>query len=158
MEIKKTVYVQNEDRFIYKIADLEMRADGWLNIWLDLVCGIDYINADESNATGYVGKENFVEEIQHEIYSCDIMNESVTQALEFHGFKVIEGLPTIHGARNIETLSAAVEKYNELQTDESARLDWWGDVIDNLNDMQDEKEIEKAIAEINEKIELLKKA
>lgn len=96
MEIKKTVYVQNEDRFIYKIADLEMRADGWLNIWLDLVCGIDYINADENNATGYVGKENFVDEIQHEFYSCDIMNESVTQALEFHGFEVIEGLPTIY--------------------------------------------------------------
>lgn len=96
MEIKKTVYVQNEDKYIYKIADLELRADGWLNIWLDLVCGIDYINADESNATGYVGKENFVEEIEHEFYSCDIMNESIIQALEFHGFKLIEELPTIY--------------------------------------------------------------
>lgn len=96
MEIKNKVYAQNEDGFIYKIANLEMRADGWLNLSLELVCGVDYINADESNATGYVSKENFVEEIQHEIYSCDIMNESITQALEFHGFKVIEELPTIH--------------------------------------------------------------
>lgn len=96
MEIKKAVYVQNEDGFIYTVANMEMRADGWLNIWLDLVCGVDYINADESNAVGYVGKENFVEEIEHEFYACDIMNESVTQALEFHGFKVIEELPQTH--------------------------------------------------------------
>lgn len=96
MEMNKTIYVENADKFIYKVADLELRADGWLNIWLDLVCGYDYINADESNATGYVGKENFVEEIEHELYACDIMNESITQALEIHGYKVIKELPHIH--------------------------------------------------------------
>lgn len=96
MEINKKIYVQNADKFIYKVADLELRADGWLNIWLDLICGLDYINADESNATGYVGKENFVEEIEHEFISCDMMNESITQALEYHDYTIIEELPQIH--------------------------------------------------------------
>ena len=91
MEINKKIYVQNADKFIYKVADLELRADGWANIWLDLVCGIDYINADEGNALGYVSKENFVEEIEHEFISCDMMNESITQALEYHGFTVVKG-------------------------------------------------------------------
>lgn len=96
MEINKKIYVQNADKFIYTVADIELRADGWANIWLDLVCGIDYINADESNALGYVSKENFVEEIEHEFISCDMMNESIKQALEYHGYTVIEELPQIH--------------------------------------------------------------
>lgn len=94
MEINKKIYVQNADKFIYTVADIELRADGWANIWLDLVCGIDYINPDESNAQGYVGKENFVEET--EIITCDMMNESITQALEYHGYTVIKELPQIH--------------------------------------------------------------
>lgn len=96
MEINKKIYVQNTDNFIYTVTDVELRVDGWLNIGLDLVCGIDYINADESNALGYVGKENFVDEIQQDFISCDMMNESITQALEYNGYTVIEELPTIH--------------------------------------------------------------
>lgn len=157
MKFNKTVYVKNAENFIYKVENLEMRADGWANIWLELVCGIDYINADESNAQGYVGKEHFVAEIQNELIAGDMMNESITQALEFHGYKVIEELPQIHRAGNIDKLSAEVERYNELQTEESELLDWWNDVIDNISDMHDEKEIEQAIAEINARIEQLKK-
>lgn len=115
MEITKTIYVENADKFIYKVADLEMRADGWLNIWLDLVCGVDYINADESDVLGYVGKENFVEEIEHELISCDMMKESITQALEFHGYSVIEELPTIHKKRgDAIMLREQIEEYLEM--------------------------------------------
>ena len=96
MKINKNIYVKNAESFIYKVADIETRVDGWLNIGLELVCGIDYINADESDARGYVGKENFVEEIESDLITCDMMNESITQALEYHGYTVIEELPQIH--------------------------------------------------------------
>lgn len=98
MNINKKVYVKNEENFIYTVANLEMRVDGWLNIELELVCGIDYISADESDARGYVGKENFVEEIENDTITCDMMNESITQALEYNGYTIIEELPTIHKA------------------------------------------------------------
>lgn len=96
MQINKTIYVENEERLIYKVAALELRADGWLNVELEFVCGFDYINADESNAQGYVDKENFIDEVEHEFISCDLMNESLIQALEYHDYKVIEQLPQIH--------------------------------------------------------------
>lgn len=94
--MEKVTYVK-QDGMIYKIEEIEMRKDGWLNITLELVCGYDYIDVDGSNAQGFVGKDNFVEEAEFEYISCDIMNESITAALEYNGYKIIEKLPTIHG-------------------------------------------------------------
>lgn len=91
-----TYVMHTEDKMIYKLQT-EMRADGWLDLTLELVCGWDYIDADESDAQGFVGKEYFVEEAEFEYLSCDIMNESIMQVLNENGLKVIEKLPTIHG-------------------------------------------------------------
>lgn len=96
MEIKKTVYVEDEFNFIYKMADVELRADGWLNITLKLVCGIDYINPDASDVRGYVDNKNFIEEAQCEIFTCDIMNESINEAIKYNGYKKIKKLPKIN--------------------------------------------------------------
>lgn len=56
----------------------------------------------------------------------------------------------------IDLLSQAVDEYNELQKDEAKRLDWWSDVVDNLSDTTDEKEIEAAIAAIKNETKKLK--
>lgn len=95
-----TYVMHTEDKMIYKLQK-EMRADGWLDLTLELVCGWDYIDADESDAQGFVGKEYFVEEAEFEYLSCDIMNESIMQVLNENGLKVIEKLPTIHGQRGL---------------------------------------------------------
>lgn len=42
----------------------------------------------------------------------------------------------------IDLLSQAVDEYNELQKDEAKRLDWWEDIVDNLSDTSDEREID----------------
>lgn len=93
MEIKKKIYVKNADKFIYTVAEIEVREDGLLNVWLDFVCGID---ADKSEL-GYIGKGNFGWLIENEFIICDIMNDSLTQALKMNGYEVIEELPQIHG-------------------------------------------------------------
>ena len=95
-KMKKTYVMHIEDKMIYKL-EKEMRVDGWLDLTLELVCGWDYINADENDEQGYVGKEYFVEEAEFEYLSCDIMNESIMQVLNENGLKVIEKLPKIHG-------------------------------------------------------------
>ena len=82
---------------IYKIAERTMREDGWLDITLKLICGYDYIDVDGSDVEGFVGKDNFVEEAEFEYLSCDIMNESIKEVLEYNGFEIIEKLPKIQG-------------------------------------------------------------
>lgn len=95
--MKKETYVRQGSKMIYKIAELELRSDNWVNITLELVCGWDYIDADGSDEHGFVGKENFVEEAEFEYLSCDIMNESVMQVLNENGYHKIKNLPTIRG-------------------------------------------------------------
>lgn len=56
----------------------------------------------------------------------------------------------------VDLLSQAVDEYNELQQDETKRLDWWEDVVDNLSDTTDEKEIAAAIAAIKNETKKLK--
>lgn len=96
MQNNKTFYVENDEKMVYKVTNLELRADGWLNISLEFVCGFDYIKADENNEQGYIGKENFVNVTEHDLIACDVMNESIVQALEYHNYKVVENLPKIY--------------------------------------------------------------
>lgn len=56
----------------------------------------------------------------------------------------------------VDYLMQAVDEYNELQEDEAKRLDWWEDVVDNLSDTSDEKEIARVIATIKYQTEKLK--
>lgn len=94
--MKNTYVMHTEDKMIYKLRK-ELRADGYLDLTLELVCGWDYIDADGSDQQGYVGKDFFVEEAEYEYLTCDIMNESIMQVLSDNGLKVIEKLPKIHG-------------------------------------------------------------
>lgn len=97
--MKNTYVMHTEDKMIYTLKK-EMRADGWIDLTLELVCGWDYINADESDAQGFVGKDNFVEEAEFEYLSCDIMNESIIQVLAENGYRVIENIPTYQKGRS----------------------------------------------------------
>lgn len=56
----------------------------------------------------------------------------------------------------INHLMEVVEEYNELQQDESKKLDWHNDVIDNINDLNDEKEIRQFIKDGEAEIQALK--
>ena len=56
----------------------------------------------------------------------------------------------------IDLLMQTVDEYNELQDDEEKRIDWWEDVVDNISDTGDEKEIEHVIATIKNEIKKLK--
>lgn len=56
----------------------------------------------------------------------------------------------------IDLLIQTVDEYNELQEDEAKRLDWWEDVVNNISDTSDEREIERVIATIKNEIKKLK--
>lgn len=56
----------------------------------------------------------------------------------------------------IDLLIQTVDEYNKLQEDEAKRLDWWEDVVDNISDTGDEKEIERVIATIKNETKKLK--
>lgn len=51
-------------------------------------------------------------------------------------------------------LMKEVEEYNEIASEEN-RLDWWNDIVDNI-DMNDEESLEQAYAEVKSKIIKLK--
>jgi len=58
----------------------------------------------------------------------------------------------------LNDLIIAVEKYNELQEDETKQLDWWNDVMDNIHCITDAKEIKYMLDGLNKEIEKLRGA
>lgn len=96
MKFSKKLYVENDERMIYQLKDIELHGNGLAYLYLDLVCGYDYIDPDYSDSQGYVDKNRFVEGVQHEIVSCDILAESITKALNNDGYKIIVNLPKIY--------------------------------------------------------------
>ena len=95
MKFDKQLFVENDDRMVFELKDIELMGNGLAYLYLDLVCGYDYIDPDNSNEQGYVDKSNFVKEAQHEIVSCDVMAESFVNALNNDGFTIREKLPKI---------------------------------------------------------------
>lgn len=95
MKFSKQLFVENSDHLIYELKDIELKENGLAYLYLDLVCGYDYVDPDNSNEQGYVDNSKFVEEVQHEIVSCDVMKESLITALNNDGFSVINALPKI---------------------------------------------------------------
>lgn len=96
MKFSKQLYVENDDKMVYQLMDIELYGNGLAYLYLDLVCGYDYVAPDYSNQQGYVDKSKFVESVQHEVVSCDIMAESIVNALNNDGYHIIKTLPKIH--------------------------------------------------------------
>lgn len=95
MKFSKQLFVENSDHLIYKLKDIELMENGLAYLYLDLVCGYDYVDPDNSDKQGYVDKSKFVEEVQHEIVSCDILAESMVEALKNDGFDILKALPKV---------------------------------------------------------------
>ena len=93
----KTIYVKNDEEFIYKVASFETYDNTdtiYLN--LELVAGINYINPDESDIVNYVPANRFTEDIQNETVVQYLFKEGMTKALEETGYRIIEKLPKIY--------------------------------------------------------------
>lgn len=58
----------------------------------------------------------------------------------------------------LNDLITAVEKYNELQTNEANCLHWYKDVLSKINCITDEKEIKYMLDGLNKEIEKLRGA
>lgn len=89
--LRGELHVISEDKLIYKVESyrqLDSSEIGYVYN-LELVAGYDYINPDYSDMQGYVSKENFVEDIHLEQITFYPMSETLTEALEDNGYKVI---------------------------------------------------------------------
>lgn len=96
IKFSKQLFVENRDNLIYELKDIELKENGLAYLYLDLVCGYDYVDPDNSDIRGYVDKSNFVEEVQHEIVSCDVIEESLRQAFNLDGYNIRKKLPKIY--------------------------------------------------------------
>ena len=86
---KKSIYVKNDEEFIYKVASFETYDNTdtiYLN--LELVAGIDYINPDESDTVNYVAADRFTEDIQNETVTQYLFKEGMFEALEESGYRI----------------------------------------------------------------------
>lgn len=95
MKFSNPLYVENGEKMIYQLTDIELKENGLAYLYLELVCGYDYINPDNSNIQGYVDKSKFSDDIQHEIVSCDILAESMIQALNNDDFYVLKDVKNV---------------------------------------------------------------
>ena len=92
LKFNANIHVINEEKRIYKIVSTEERMcsdDIILSFNLELVAGYEYINADESNAQGYVSKEAFLENVQWDSFTVSPLTESLGGRLEEEGYKVV---------------------------------------------------------------------
>lgn len=90
--IKNSIHVLHaEDNLIYRIDSLrELGSSGLGFLYtLELVAGYDYINPDYSNAQGYVGKDNFVDDVHSVDFTVYPLEESLGERLKEEGFEVI---------------------------------------------------------------------
>lgn len=95
-DLSKQIYVENRDNLIYEVKSIDLHPNAMAYLHLDLVCGYDYVDPDNSDLQGYVDKSNFVEEVQHETISCDFINESLRIAVSLDGYNIRKELPKIH--------------------------------------------------------------
>ena len=89
-------YYYKNDNGIYKISDIKLETSDYGIIYLNLVCGYDYINPDVNDIQGYVQADRFIDDIQTEMHSWYYLTESLNQCLIENGFEILEKIPIIH--------------------------------------------------------------
>lgn len=82
------LYVQNDSKMVYEVT-LKHINDLYCNLQLDLICGWDYIS-EELDIQGYVGADNFVEDVQYEVYTLYPLSETIIERLEEEGLKRVD--------------------------------------------------------------------
>lgn len=95
-ELSKQIYVENRNNLIYEVKSIDLQPNAMAYLHLDLVCGYDYIDPDNSDLQGYVGNDKFIEEVQHDMLSCDLLTESITTTLNDNGYRILNELPKIY--------------------------------------------------------------
>jgi len=98
--IKKSIttfYAKDENKRIYKVeTQTENNNTEYIYINLYLVCGYDYIDADNNDVQGYILANNFTEDVQYDGMICYIVDESIKACLVDNGYTIIDTLPTIY--------------------------------------------------------------
>ena len=79
---EKLVYLVNEFETYYNYEALQ--------IHLELVAGWDYVNPDENDIQGWVGAENFIEEVQDEYINQYFLKEGMHEALTENGYTILK--------------------------------------------------------------------
>lgn len=103
-------YVMNPDeKLVYKVNEFEVYYNSEaIHIYLELVAGWDYVNPDENNIQGWVGAENFVEDIQSEIVTQYFLKEGMEEALTENDYTILkeENIPM--------SLQKIIDKHEEI--------------------------------------------
>jgi len=79
-----------ERNMIYKVSmgSVEQdRRNPYMEVNLDLVCGWDYTDIDNSDTQGWCSPNNFTEDVQYLTHVCYVLDESVTEMLLEVGFE-----------------------------------------------------------------------
>lgn len=95
-ELSKQIFVKNSGDLVYTVKSIELHPSAIAYLHLDLVCGYDYVDPDNSDLQGYVGNDKFIEEVQHDMLSCDLLTESITTTLTDNGYRILNELPKIY--------------------------------------------------------------
>jgi hypothetical protein len=84
-----------KDGLIYEVTKVRVHDQRNLSLTydLELICGYDYVNPDESDIQGWVSPNNFVEDVQDDTILV-YFDESLKDRLIEEGFSIRETLPT----------------------------------------------------------------
>lgn len=99
-------YVINGENLVYKVGEFETYGNtNYITLELELVAGLDYVNVDESDIQDWVGADNYIEDVQYEYINQYFLVEGAKEALEAHGYTVLEEIDF--------NLQAIIDKHNE---------------------------------------------
>lgn len=83
------LYALNEDKFVYCVESIESYDNhDYFSVELKLVAGWDYL--DDSNSQGWVPADRFIDDVQYDSIVQYFTIESLTEALEEKGYKVVK--------------------------------------------------------------------
>lgn len=103
---EKKFYVMNDEKLVYKVNEYKAYYNSEsIYIYLELVAGWDYVNPDENDVQGWVGVENFVDDVQSEIVAQYFLVEGMTEALEANDYIILKEIS--------EDLQKVIDKHEE---------------------------------------------
>ncbi|QDH50259.1 hypothetical protein ALPS_273 [Bacillus phage ALPS] len=103
-------YVINEDETMVYVLEsysqLDMSQGFGLNVSMELIAGWEYIDIDYSDRQGWASKDSFVSETHNEYFTFYPMVETLKEAIEEAGFKL---LSTFDESRIVKVLGGEDE-------------------------------------------------
>lgn len=98
--------LDQKEKMVYKVGEFETNYNSLgIHIHLELVAGWDYVNPDENDLQGWCKAERFVEDVQDEIIYCNILIESMEEALMENDYIKLENIP--------QDLQKIINEHNE---------------------------------------------